>query len=171
MTKSDIKEFIQSIIITGVLTFLIITFVGQSMIVDGSSMEPNLHNGARLFINKFIYNFKSPERYDVIVFRPKHKPEVRFIKRVIGLPGETIIIRDGKTYIDGKPLEEDYIKEPMVENYGPFVIPKNHLFVMGDNRNSSLDSRYTYVGYINYKSIVGEAFWVYWPLKNMRKVD
>lgn len=168
--KEEYKDFIKQIFRfkISVLWYL---GIGQSMIVEGSLMEPSLHDEERLFVNKFIYDFKSPERYDVIVFRPEHNPKVRFIKRVIGLPGETIIIRDGKTYIDGKPLEENYVKESMINNYGSFKVPKNHVFVMGDNRNNSLDSWYSYVGYINYKNIVGEAFWIYWPLKNIKIVS
>lgn len=167
--KGDIKEFIQSLIIAGILAFFIITFITQSFVVDGQSMEPTLHDGERLFVNKFIYRFHPPERLDIIVFTPHGAPNNKFIKRVIGLPGETIYIRDGVTYVDGKPLKEDFINEPMIGNYGPYEVPEDMIFVMGDNRNHSADSRIpSYVGYVEYKSISGKAYWVYWPLNKMR---
>ncbi len=168
-SSSDVKEFIQSLIIAGILAFFIITFVAQSFVVDGQSMEPTLYDGERLFVNKFIYRFHPPERLDIVVFTPHGAPDNKFIKRVIGLPGETIYIKDGITYIDGKPLKEDYLNETMRGDYGPYQVPENSVFVMGDNRNHSADSRILpYVGYVEYKSISGKAFWVYWPLNRMR---
>lgn len=132
-------------------------------------MEPKLYDGERLFVNKFIYRFHPPERFDIIVFTPKGSPPNKFIKRVIGLPGETIYIREGITYINGKPLKENFIKERMLDDYGPYQVPVNSVFVMGDNRNHSADSRFlSYVGYVNYDSISGKAFWVYWPITKMR---
>jgi len=170
--SGDIKEFFQSLIIAGILAFLIITFVAQSFVVDGQSMEPTLHDGERLFVNKFIYRFHPPERYDIIVFTPRGAPNNKFIKRVIGLPGETIYIREGVTYVDGNPLVEDFINEDMIGKFGPFQVPNNKVFVMGDNRNHSADSRIpSYVGYVDYRSISGKAFWVYWPLNKMRVIN
>ncbi len=167
--RGDIKEFIQSLIIAGILAAVIITFIVQSFVVDGESMEPTLHDGERLFVNKFIYRFHPPERLDIIVFTPHGAPRSKFIKRVIGLPGETVHISGGKTYINGQPLKEDFIKEMIRDDFGPYQVPKNSVFVMGDNRNNSADSRFpTYVGYVNYKSISGKAFWLYWPLNHMR---
>ncbi|HLV10121.1 MAG TPA: signal peptidase I [Halanaerobiales bacterium] len=168
-SRADVKEFIQSLVIAGILAFFIITFVAQSFVVDGQSMEPTLYNGERLFVNKFIYRFHPPERYDIIVFTPRGAPGNKFIKRVIGLPGETIVIRDGVTYVDGKALQEDYLNEAMQADYGPYEIPENSVFVMGDNRNHSADSRILpYVGYVEYSSISGKAFWLYWPLNRIR---
>ena len=165
----DIKEFLQSLVIAGILAFFIITFVAQSFVVDGESMEPTLSNGERLFVNKFIYRFNSPERGDIVVFTPDGAENKMYIKRVIGLPGETVLIEDGTTYIDGEPLEEDYIKEEIRGNFGPYDIPEENVFVLGDNRNQSADSRFTsVVGFVSYDSIAGKAFWVYWPLTEMR---
>lgn len=170
--KGDIKEFIQSLVIAGVLAFFIITFVAQSFIVDGKSMDPTLSNGERLFVNKFIYRFREPERMDIIVFSPKGAPSKKYIKRVIGLPGETIYIRDGVTYIDGEPLAEEFINEAMRSDFPPYKIPEESVFVMGDNRNHSADSRYaSMVGAVEYDAIDGKAFWVYWPLNMMRILD
>ena len=172
MDSADVKEFIQSLVIAAVLAFFIITFVAQSFVVDGRSMEPTLHNGERLFVNKFIYRFHPPERGDIVVFTPRGAPDKKYIKRVIGLPGETVYIRDGRTYINGEPLQENYINEPMQQNFGPYQVPKNSVFVMGDNRNHSADSRFPgIVGYVNYDSISGKAFWVYWPLTKMRVIN
>ncbi|HLV10108.1 MAG TPA: signal peptidase I, partial [Halanaerobiales bacterium] len=107
--------------------------------------------------------------FDIIVFTPRGAPGNKFIKRVIGLPGETIVIRDGVTYVDGNALKEDYLNEVMQADYGPYEIPENSVFVMGDNRNHSADSRIIpYVGYVDYSSISGKAFWLYWPLNRMR---
>ncbi|MDI3547688.1 MAG: signal peptidase [Halanaerobiales bacterium] len=171
MDSGDIKEFFQSLVIAGILAFIIITFVAQSFVVDGQSMEPTLHDGERLFVNKFIYRFHPPERMDIIVFTPHGAPGKKYIKRVIGLPGETVYIRDGITYINGEPFKEDFIKEPMLGEFGPYQVPENSVFVMGDNRNHSADSRFPgIVGYVNYKSISGKAFWVYWPLHRMRLI-
>jgi signal peptidase I len=167
--SGDIKEFLQSLVIAGILAFLIITFVAQSFVVDGQSMEPTLHDGERLFVNKFIYRFHPPERKDIIVFAPHGAPGKKYIKRVIGLPGETIYIRGAVTYINGEPFQEDYLNEQMLGEFGPYQVPEESVFVMGDNRNHSADSRFPmYVGFVSYKSISGKAFWVYWPLPKMR---
>lgn len=167
--SGEIKDFFQSIIIAGILAFLIITFIAQSFVVDGSSMYPTLHDGERLFVNKLIYRFHPPERFDVIVFTPQGQPKSKFIKRVIGLPGETVMIRNGITYIDGEPLKEDFLHEKMIGDYGPYYVGENEVFVMGDNRNNSSDSRRrSYVGNVDYRAISGKAFWVYWPINKMR---
>ncbi len=172
MDSGDVKEILQSVVIAGILAFLIITFVAQSFVVDGKSMEPNLHDGERLFVNKFIYRFREPQRGEVIVFTPRGAPNKKYIKRVIGLPGDTIHIKDSVTYVNGQPLEEDFIKEQMNGDFGPYQVPKDSVFVMGDNRNNSADSRFPgYVGYVPYESISGLAFWVYWPITDMRIID
>lgn len=164
------KEFFQSLLIAAVLAIFIMTFVAQSFVVDGRSMHPTLVDGERLFVNKFIYRFQSPQRGDIIVFTPSGASRGKFIKRVIGLPGETVTIRDGVTYIDGKPLQEDYLEDDMRKSYGPYPVPENSVFVMGDNRNNSKDSRHS-VGFVDYEQISGRAFWVYWPLTKMRVIE
>ena len=119
LDRGDIKEFFQSLLIAGILAIFIITFVAQSFIVDGKSMYPTLNHGERLFVNKFIYRFRPPERFEIIIFTPNGQPDSKFIKRVIGLPGETVFIKDGITYIDGQPLKEEYLYEKMLGDYGP----------------------------------------------------
>lgn len=172
MDSGDVKEILQSVVIAGILAFFIITFVAQSFVVDGKSMEPNLHDGERLFVNKFIYRFREPQRGEVVVFTPHGAPNKKYIKRIIGLPKDTIYIKDGVTYVNGQPLEENYINEDMIGNFGPYQVPDNSVFVMGDNRNHSADSRYPgYVGFVSYDSISGLAFWVYWPINKMRVIE
>ncbi|MFO7815751.1 MAG: signal peptidase I [Halanaerobiales bacterium] len=172
MDSGDVKEILQSVVIAGILAFLIITFVAQSFVVDGKSMAPNLYDGERLFVNKFIYRFREPQRGEVVVFAPQGSPKKKYIKRVIGLPGDTVHIKDGVTYVNGQPLEENYIKEEMKGSFGPYQVPEDSVFVMGDNRNNSADSRFSgYVGYVPYKSISGLAFWVYWPITEMRIIE
>ena len=172
LDSSEIKEFLQSLAIAAVLAFFIITFVAQSFVVDGRSMEATLHDGERLFVNKFIYRFHPPRRGDIIVFTPRGAPDKKYIKRVIALPGDTVYINDGLTYINGEPLKEPYINEVMSGEFGPYQVPAKSVFVMGDNRNHSADSRaLSIVGYVDYDSISGKAFWVYWPLNKMRVID
>lgn len=188
-TKEFVKEFIESLLIAGVLAFFIITFIVQSFVVSGSSMAPTLHNGERLFVNKFIYYFQPPQRGDIVVLTPK-KDTRDYIKRVIGLPGDKVEIIGGSLYVNGQEIEEEYIKEDYIETYkyeyylpkkdiykihntsGPYQVPKEHVLVLGDNRNHSSDSRrIEIVGYVSYDQIKGKAFWVYWPLTRMRVLE
>ncbi|ADQ15071.1 signal peptidase I [Halanaerobium hydrogeniformans] len=170
--KGAIKEFLQSLVIAGILAFFIITFVAQSFVVDGGSMAETLQDGERLFVNKFIYRINPPERGDIIVFSPRGAPAQKYIKRVIGLPSDTVYIKDGVTYVNGEAIEEDYIKDKTVGDFGPYEVPEESVFVLGDNRNHSADSRFeSIVGYVDYDSISGKAFWVYWPLSEMRLIE
>ena len=169
--KSELRELLESILIAGVLAFFVITFVVQSFVVEGPSMEPSFYHGERLFVNKFIYRFREPERGDIIIFEPRGAPSSKFIKRVIGLPGETIELRGGEVYVDGALLEEDYIQDPPRRSYGPYEVDQEEVFVLGDNRSNSSDSRFPHVGMVKYDSIDGKAFWVYWPLTEIRWVN
>ncbi|MFO7819412.1 MAG: signal peptidase I [Halanaerobacter sp.] len=188
-TKEFIKEFIESLLIAGVLAFFIITFIVQSFVVSGSSMAPTLHNGERLFVNKFIYYFQQPKRGDIVVLKPEEDAR-DYIKRVVGLPGDKVEIIGGSLYVNGEEIKEDYIKEDYIEthkyeyylpekdNYkthntaGPYHVPEEHVLVLGDNRNHSSDSRrIEVVGYVPYDQIKGKAFWVYWPLTGMRVLE
>ena len=137
-------------------------------------MEPNFHNGERLFINKFIYDFRNIQRYDVVVLTPPNHSKTKYIKRVIGLPGETISIKNNNIYINNKLLEKDknIINEKMKLSqvyFPPTKIPNNHIFVLGDNRNNSMDS--TEFGTIKINSVAGKVFWIYWPLNNIRFIN
>lgn len=154
------------------LTWLVITFVGQRTEVDGSSMEPTLTNGDNLIVDKLSYRFRDPERFDIIVFPYKHKPKTYYIKRIIGLPGETVQIDEqGNVYINGEILSESYGREIIrPENVGlaaePIVLGEDEYFVMGDNRNNSTDSRFAQVGNIKREDIIGRAWVRIWPFSS-----
>lgn len=149
------------------ITFLIITFVGQRTYVSGSSMENTLHHGDNLIVDKITYRFKDPSRYDIIVFPFRYEENVYYIKRIIGLPGETIRIEDGTIYVDGEVLYESYGREVM-KSAGlaadPVVLGEDEYFVLGDNRNDSTDSRDPNVGVIHRDEIIGRAWMRIWPL-------
>lgn len=155
------------------LTWLVITFVGQRTEVDGASMEPTLYNGDNLIVDKISYRFNDPQRFDIIVFPFEHEPDTYFIKRIIGLPGETVRIdQAGNIYINGEILQENYGKEIIkAENVGiaaePVVLGPDEYFVMGDNRNNSTDSRTAIVGNIKREDIVGRAWVRIWPFSDV----
>ena len=144
------------------LTWVIVTFVGQRTKVDGHSMEPTLSDGDNLIVDKLSYRFRDPERYDIIVFPYQHAENTYYIKRIIGLPGETVQVIDGYMYINGKKLDEHYGAEVM-EDPGiaaePIKLGDDEYFVLGDNRNHSSDSRVTSVGVLTRDMLIGRA-WV-----------
>lgn len=151
------------------LTWLVITFVGQRTEVSGESMEPTLSNGDNLIVDKFTYHFQEPKRFDIIVFPFQYAEDTFYIKRIIGLPGETVQIdARGTIYIDGEILEESYGREIISpETIGiaaePITLGDDEYFVMGDNRNNSTDSRMEIVGNIKRKNIIGKAWVRIWP--------
>lgn len=149
------------------MAYLIITFVGVRTRVSGSSMETTLSDGDNLIVDKISYRFRDPKRYDIIVFPYQYKENTYYIKRIIGLPGETVQISDGKVYINGKALEEHYGNEEM-ENLGiaaePITLGEDEYFVLGDNRNHSQDSRDPSVGVLHRKNLMGRAWVRIWPL-------
>ena len=153
-------------VVTGI-TFLIITFVGQRTYVSGSSMENTLSHGDNLIVDKITYRFSDPKRYDIIVFPFRYQEDVYYIKRIIGLPGETVQIRDGEIYIDGEILYESYGREVM-KSAGlaaePVTRGEDEYFVLGDNRNDSTDSRDPNVSLIHRDEIIGRAWIRIWPL-------
>lgn len=150
-----------------VLTWVIITFVGQRTRVDGRSMMNTLHDGDNLIVEKLSYRFSDPKRFDIIVFPPTGKKEY-YIKRIIGLPGETVQIdENGNIYINGELLKENYGAET-IQNPGraanPITLGDDEYFVMGDNRNNSKDSRSEEVGNVKRSQIIGRAWLRIWPL-------
>lgn len=157
-----LREFVfETLLPAVVIALLINVFLAQATRVYGQSMEPTLHTDQRLVIEKVSYYFHIPNRGDIVVLRPAEKGGEMLIKRVIGLPGETLEIRDGLVYINGQPLNEPYLATKPRGNYGPVVIPPDHVFVMGDNRNFSNDSRS--FGPVPIERIVGRAWVSYWP--------
>lgn len=152
------------------LVFLINTFVGQRTYVSGHSMEPTLGDGDNLIIDKLSYRFRDPRRYDIIVFPYEFEENVYYIKRIIGLPGETVQIIDGYVYIDGKKLDEHYGAEVMLDAgiaEEPVTLGKEEYFVLGDNRNHSSDSRKPNVGILNRDDLIGRAWVRIWPLNRI----
>lgn len=162
---SVVRVWLQSVVITVVLFFFLITFVVQGFAVSGSCMEPNLLTGERILGSKFIYRFKAPERGDIVIFSYPKDPKRAFIKRVVGLPGETIEIRQGRVFIDERPLVEPYLVHTAHGDYGPRRIKEGNLFVMGDYRDNSRDSREW--GELPIKNIRAKAWVRYWPTKRI----
>lgn len=152
--------------------WLVITFVGQRTEVEGASMENTLHNGDNLIVDKLSYRFHDPERFDIIVFPFQFQDNTYYIKRIIGLPGETVqIMDDGSIYINGEKLEENYGMEVIKpETIGraaePIELGEDEYFVMGDNRNNSSDSRTDMVGNIKRENIIGKAWLRIWPVSD-----
>lgn len=165
----EVLEFVVYLTIALVAALLIVKFVGQRTQVEGRSMEPTLYNGENLILDKISYRFRDPERFDIIVFPFTEDGEKEhFIKRIIGLPGETVQIIDGYVYIDGEKLESDTYGKEVMKSAGraaePITLGQDEYFVLGDNRNNSRDGRYPEVGNIKRKDITGRAFIRIWPL-------
>lgn len=169
--KNVIKEIFSTLIYILVVlgaTWLLITYVGQRTQVKGSSMEPTLSNNDNLIVDKLSYRFKDPQRFDIIVFPFQYEEHTYYIKRIIGMPGETVFIdEEGTIYIDGEILSEDYGREVMISpgRAGePITLAQDEYFVLGDNRNNSSDSRDPSVGNIRRENIIGKAWIRIWPL-------
>ena len=152
--------------------WLVITFVGQRTEVEGASIENTLHNGDNLIVDKLSYRFHDPERFDIIVFPFQFQDNTYYIKRIIGLPGETVqIMDDGSIYINGEKLEENYgmevIKPETIGRAAESIeLGDDEYFVMGDNRNNSSDSRTDMVGNIKRENIIGKAWLRIWPVSD-----
>ena len=145
------------------LTFLFVQFVGQRTHVNGDSMNVTLEDGDNLIVDKLSYRFSDPKRFDIIVFPYQYQEKTYYIKRIIGMPGETVQVIDGMVYIDGEMLDETYGMEIM--QYAgvasePITLGEEEYFVLGDNRNNSEDSRYANIGNIKKEYIIGKA-WFY----------
>lgn len=184
--KGKLRETIESIVVALFFALLIRTFVVQAFKIPSGSMEPTLLVGDYLLVTKFtygykipftkkrIFDFKKPERGDIIVFSYPLDPDKDFIKRVIGIEGDEIFIRDKVVYVNGKRFDVPtaVFRDRMVlpaeisprDNFGPIRVPKDSYFVMGDNRDSSLDSRFW--GFVHLSDIKGKAFIIYWSFEN-----
>jgi signal peptidase I len=150
---------------------MIYLFVMSPQEISGSSMEPNFHNGEYILTNKIMFKLKDPKRGDIVIFKSPSNKDIDYIKRIIGLPGETVTLIAGKYYINGQPLEEPYeYNKPVFggsflhENL-PVVVPQGEYFVSGDNRPGSSDSRE--FGFIPKEDFIGQAFFRYWPFSNV----
>ena len=190
--KSTLREYFESIVIAVILALFIRTFVVQAFKIPTGSMEENLLIGDHLLVNKMVFGptetgleravlpIGTIKRRDIIVFKYPEEPERDFIKRVIGLPGETVEVREKKVYINGTMLDEPYVhflappsgpsefrevtSFDVRERYGPVTVPPNHYFVMGDNRDNSQDSRYW--GFMPRSYVKGKALFVYWSFED-----
>ncbi len=168
--KSVIRQYAEAFLIAIVLALVIRTFVVQAFKIPSGSMLPTLQIGDHIMVNKFTYWFTDPKRGDIIVFKFPQDEGRDFIKRAIALPGETVEIRGKQVYITGNPLRESYAAhlDPAIQlnphsprdSYGPVVVPPGQLFMMGDNRDYSMDSRFW--GFLDMKKIKGKAFIIYW---------
>jgi signal peptidase I len=190
--KSTVREYFESIVIAVILALFVRTWVVQAFKIPTGSMENNLLIGDHLLVNKFVFGpttgafergvlpMREPRRGDVLVFKYPDEPDRDFIKRVIGLPGETLELRAKKIYINGRPLDEPYVHflEPahdaqeitsfdVRERYGPVKVPDGQYFVMGDNRDNSQDSRYW--GFLPRSYIKGRALMIYWSYESGRE--
>jgi signal peptidase I len=161
MLQALFTEVLETVLPAFVIAVLINLFLAQGTYVHGQSMEPNLHSEQRLIIEKVSYHLHPPKRGDIVVIRLEEY-EIPLIKRVVGLPGETVEIRDNRVYIDGELLAERYLTEISQHNYGPVQVPLDHVFVLGDNRNASNDSRA--FGAVPCEQVLGRAWLSYWPL-------
>lgn len=163
-----VREVLETVVPAIVIALLIHAFLAQATRVYGQSMEPNLHTDMRLVVEKLSYKLHPPQRGDVVVLRLRPGDDL-LIKRVIALPGEEVSIHDGKVYINGQPLDEPYLASETRGNLAPRVVPPLHVFVMGDNRQASNDSRS--FGPVHVDNILGKAWLVYWPLSEVGTVD
>ena len=158
------KGFLRELLITlglVVVIYLILRIVIQSSIVTNISMEPTLVAGQRLIVVKAVYHFQEPQRGDIIVLHPPIDPENEYVKRLIGLPGDRIEVKNGSVYVNNVRLFEPYIKVAPLYTFGPYIVPENHFFVLGDNRNNSSDSHTGWT--VIRQEIVGKAWLRIWP--------
>ena len=164
--RSFFRELLEMAVLT-LAIFLVVRVALQNFKVEGMSMEPNLHNSEYILVNKIDYFFHSPERGDIVVFRatPAGQPDKDFIKRVIGLPGETVGVHNGTVYINYHPLKESYNHLRPDYNFPDQRVPKGDYFVLGDNRNNSEDSHIW--KWLPRSDIIGKAWISYWPLSNL----
>jgi signal peptidase I len=172
-----IREILETIVPAVLIALLINLFLAQATRVYGQSMEPNLHSDQRLIVEKLSYNsyfrqylrLNGPQRGDVVVIRLRAQGDELLIKRVIGLPGDMVEIRNGQVFVNNQPLAEPYLMDSTSGFYGPTTIPPLHIFVLGDNRDSSNDSRS--FGTVSLKDVVGRAWFSYWPLDQVGFVE
>ncbi|WP_199617917.1 signal peptidase I [Paenibacillus alkalitolerans] len=173
--KSEAVDWVKALAVAGVLVIVIRFFLFSPFIVEGPSMSPNFYTGERLIVNKILYDIRPPQRGEVIVF---HSPfNADYIKRIIALPGETVEVRGDTVLVNGEPVPEPYLKEAVDnaaeagltynnKDYAPQSVPDGHVFVLGDNRSNSQDSRD--IGFVPYGDIVGRADLIIWPLSEIR---
>lgn len=168
-------EILETVVFVGSIFIVVYLFILQPNQIKGASMEPTFHNGNYIFTSKVTYKLRQPVRGDVVVFHAPRNPDLEYIKRVIGLPGDTVLIENQKVYVNGQEIQESYISDVttlgivgFMEEGKPIVVPEGHYFVMGDNRPRSSDSRE--FGPIPYENIIGQVIYRYFPFNEMGTV-
>ncbi len=165
--KSALREMLESLLIALVLALLIRAFVLQPFYIPSGSMEPTLRIRDHIIVNKFGYRFWEPRRGDIMVFKYPLNPDKDFVKRLVGMPGERVEIKNGRLLIDGRQVDEKYLPRGIRHpDFGPVVVPDNSYLMLGDNRNNSDDSRVW--GPLPKEYVIGKAMLVYWPLDRVR---
>lgn len=164
----QLVELLKSIIIAIIAAVLIITFVFETVRVDGYSMNPTLNDNDRLIVEKVTYYFREPVPGDIVVIKYPSNVEEKFIKRVVATEGDKVKIEKNTLYINSVPQQEDYIMEDMMSDFGEVTVPAGTIFVMGDNRNNSRDSRYPDVGFVSNSLVVGRAVLRIYPFSDFR---
>ena len=165
MLLHEIWEYVRIILVVVVAVLLINNFLLINARIPSESMQNTIMVGDQIFGNRLAYKKADPKRYDIIIFRFPDDEKQLFIKRIIGLPGETINITDGKVYVEGQeePLDDSFIPEAMEGSFGPYVVPEGSYFVLGDNRNHSMDSRFWQNTFVKREAILGKAELRYFP--------
>ena len=180
---AEILEWVKMIVIVVVVVIVIDGVVLINAKIPSASMENTIMTGDRIFGFRMAYGInidlfgleyhkkmKDPERFDIVIFKYPDDEKQRFIKRIIGLPGEKVEIRDGKVYINDaeEPLDDSFVKETPLGNFGPYTVPENCYFMLGDNRNNSKDSRFWENTFVEFDKIIGKALFRYWPLNTIK---
>lgn len=163
--KSEIIDWIKTIVGAAVFAWFITTFIVVNATVPTGSMKNTIMPGDRIVAFRLSYIFSEPERYDICVFKYPDDESILYVKRIIGMPGDTVNIIDGKVYINdsAEPIPDEYIREPMLGTWGPYNVPEGHYFMLGDNRNESKDSRLWKNTYVEKDKILGKAIFKYYP--------
>lgn len=162
--SEEVRSWIVSLVSAVVVALFIRWFIVELYVVDGPSMQPTLQDGERLVVNKFIYHWREPMRGEVVIFRYPRDHTRDFIKRVIAVGGDTIEIKDGHVFVNDVLLNEDYISEKTRTEYPKQTVPEGTIFVCGDNRRNSLDSRFPDVGFVPLELVKGKAALIFWPV-------
>ncbi len=180
---AEILEWVKMIVIVVVVVIVIDGVVLINAKIPSASMENTIMTGDRIFGFRMAYGInidlfgleyhkkmKDPERFDIVIFKYPDDEKQRFIKRIIGLPGEKVEIRDGKVYINDaeEPLDDSFVKETPLGSFGPYTVPENCYFMLGDNRNNSKDSRFWENTFVEFDKIIGKALFRYWPLNTIK---
>ena len=167
----DRRYWLRDLILSILLALVLVFFFYQPVEVQGSSMLPGIQSRERIFVNRFAYRLGPVSRGDIIVFHYPLDPAKTFIKRVIGLPGDWVTIRNGVVYINGKRLKEPYVQRAYMDHnsYAPVHVPPGHYYVLGDHRDDSNDSREW--GTVDRKLIIGKAAFAYWPISDAGSVN